>query len=176
MNVNEQLVAKWHMIQTQADGKKVVGLNTGCAAGANKRMWPKEYWIELITRLQQANYYPVVLGGPDEDELNRLYVEKTNVYYPGTYSLEEFIAISANCDIIVSAVSMMMHIAVGLQKPLVLFNNIFNKHEFELYDRGIIVEPATGCDCFYGNTCKREQHCMKDLSVDSIFDAIGKLS
>ena len=58
--------------------------------------------------------------------INRL-LRKQGLYYPGTYSLEEFIAITANCDLIVTAVSMMMHIAIGLKRPLVLFNNIFNK-------------------------------------------------
>ena len=36
-------------------------------------------------------------------------------------------------DLVVTAVTMAMHIALGLGKKLVLFNNIFNPHEFELY-------------------------------------------
>ena len=70
----------------------------------------------------------------------------------------------------------MMHIATGLQKSLVLFNNIFNKHEFELYGRGTIVEPTSGCDDYYGNTCTRSNHCMNDISVAQIYDAIVKHS
>jgi heptosyltransferase-2 len=70
---------------------------------------------------------------------------------------------------------MMMHIAIGLKKPLVLFNNIFNRHEYELYDNGVIVEPPTGCDCYYGNNCKRERHCMKDLKPKTVLNAIENL-
>jgi len=73
-------------------------------------------------------------------------------------------------------VSMMMHIAIGLNKKLVLFNNIFNKYEFELYGNGVIVEPSSGCDCYYGNKCCREKHCMKDLSIDTVYDEIIKLA
>jgi heptosyltransferase-2 len=50
---------------------------------------------------------------------------------------------------------MVMHIAVALQKPIALMNNIFNANEFYLYHRDVIVQPATGCDCFYGATCAR---------------------
>jgi len=69
-------------------------------------------------------------------------------------------------------VSMMMHIALGLDKKMVLFNNIFNKYEFELYGQGVIVEPHTGCDCYYGSKCTRSVHCMKDISVDQVYNEI----
>jgi len=175
LNVNKELVKKWEMLKENAGGKKIVGLNTGCGPRWNTRLWPDEYWIELIKQLQNAGYYPVALGGTAEDARNKSFVEKTGLYYPGTYSLEEFIAITANCNLVVTAVSMMMHIAIGLKRPLVLFNNIFNKHEFEMYGRGIIVEPHSGCDDFYGNTCTRDKCCMNDLPVKDVFAAIQKL-
>lgn len=175
LNVNKDLVKKWESIKEKAKGKKIVGLNTGCGPRWNTRLWPDAYWIELIGQLQKAGYYPVALGGTAEDARNKSFAEKTGLYYPGTYSLEEFIAITANCDLIVTAVSMMMHIAIGLKRPLVLFNNIFNRYEFEMYGRGIIVEPTSGCDDFYGNTCTREKCCMNDLPVSSVFASIQKL-
>jgi hypothetical protein len=55
---------------------------------------------------------------------------------------------------------------------MILFVNIFNKHEFELYNRGEIIEPSTGCDCYYGITCSRENHCMNDISVETVYDSI----
>jgi heptosyltransferase-2 len=71
---------------------------------------------------------------------------------------------------------MMMHIAVALQKKMILMNNIFNKHEFYLYGKGVIIEPETGCDCFYGNTCKREKTCMHDIKAETVFNEIKKLT
>lgn len=173
MNVNNDLAAKWKTkFGDLAKGKKIIGLNTGCGKRWLTRLWPDEYWLELISRLQKNNYFPVLLGGNDEDEKNKMYASKTGAHYPGTFSLEEFISLTSACDVVVSAVSMMMHIAVGLQRPLILFNNIFNRHEFDLYGKGEIVEPTSGCDCYYGNTCKRERHCMNDLSVDVVYEAI----
>ena len=173
LNLNATLSGKWSaLLRQEAAGKKIIGLNTGCGKRWSTRLWPVQYWIELVKKLQHAGYYPILLGGEDEDAQNKMYAESTGAYYPGTFSLGEFIALTNNCDIVVSAVSMMMHIAVALQKHLILFNNIFNKHEFELYGRGKIIEPLSGCDCYYGNLCVRERHCMKDISVDSIFNAI----
>ncbi len=176
LNLNTALVDKWKLLNQKSDGKKVIGLNTGCGNRWLTRLWPDENWKYLVFALQKAEYYPILLGGVDEDEKNKSLAQVTGAYYPGTHSLEEFIAITANCDVVVSAVSMMMHIATGLKRPLVLFNNIFNKREFEMYGRGIILEPTSGCDCFYGNTCTRERHCMLDLPVDAVFDAVKQLS
>lgn len=174
LNYNEHLAKKWNSIRDEANGKKIIGLNTGCGVRWQTRLWPQENWIELIKRLQNAGYYPIVLGGKDEDDVNSYYVQATGCFYPGHFQLDEFIALVSHCDVIVTAVSMMMHIALGLNKKMVLFNNIFNRYEFELYGQGSIIEPSTGCDCYYGNTCSREKHCMKDLSVEDVFQEIKK--
>jgi heptosyltransferase-2 len=101
---------------------------------------------------------------------------KTKATYLGTFSLEEFIAITNNTEIIVTPVSMMMHISLALKKQMMLFHNIFNVHEFELYGRGIIIEPTSGCDCYFGNSCSREKRCMNDISVQDVLSNIAILN
>ena len=165
---------KWQQEFGAFGTKKIVGLNTGCGARWKTRLWPEAYWIELIQKLQGDGYFPVLLGGKVEDEQNKVYQEETGAYYPGHYGLKEFIAIINQCQLVVTAVSLSMHIAIGLNKHLILFNNIFNKHEFFLYDKGEIIEPASGCDCYYGLTCKRDIHCMKDLLPDDVLMKIKK--
>lgn len=39
---------------------------------------------------------------------------------------------------------MTLHIK-GLGKQVILLNNIFNKHEFHLYDKGIVIESDLDC-------------------------------
>lgn len=172
MDIDDAYLKKWNILREKAKGKKIIGLNTGCGKRWLTRLWPEKYWIELIKKLQANNFYPLILGGPEEDEKNKKFVEDTGAFYPGTYSLQEFISITANTDLVVTAVSMMMHIATAIKKPMILFVNIFNKNEFELYNRGEIIEPPSGCDCFYGTKCKRENHCMNDISVEMVYDAI----
>lgn len=176
IKTNIEFQKKWkNKISILGKGKKIIGLNTGCGKRWLTRLWPSEYWIELIKELQKINYFPVLLGGEIEDKKNKFYSEKTGAYYPGHFSLEEFISLSSSCDIIVTQVSMMMHIATALKKQLILFNNIFNKNEFYLYGRGVIIEPDSGCDCYYGNFCKREKNCMYDLPVAKVIDKIEVL-
>lgn len=176
LNYNKALAKKWQEIfESRADGKKVIGLNTGCGNRWLTRLWPDESWVALINGMDKERFFPVLLGGPQEDEKNSNLAKQTGAWYPGTFSLEEFISLTANLNGVVTQVSMMMHIAVGHRTPMVLMNNIFNKHEFELYKRGIILEPESGCDCFYGNSCSRERSCMHDLKPESVLDALNQL-
>jgi ADP-heptose:LPS heptosyltransferase len=71
------------------------------------------------------------------------------------------------CDLVVTAVTMAMHIAIGLGKKLVLFNNIFNPYEFELYGRGRILAPERPCTCFFRPRCLQERSCMETLRPET---------
>ncbi|MGH7495832.1 MAG: glycosyltransferase family 9 protein [bacterium] len=166
----------WEELHQKAQGRSIIGLNTGCGERWLTRLWPEDYWLALIRILQRQNYFPLLLGGPAEEERNMHYAQKSGAYYPGTYALQRFMALSAQCHVIVTAVTMMMHLAIGLRIPLVLFNNIFNPYEFELYGHGIMLQPESGCDCYFGNTCTRARHCMSDLHVETVFAAIEKLA
>ncbi|GAB4293775.1 MAG: hypothetical protein Kow0098_14890 [Ignavibacteriaceae bacterium] len=54
--------------------------------------------------------------------------------------------------------------------------NIFNKHEFELFGLGEIIEPEKECKCFYLPVCKNEEYkCMDYLKVDTVLETIGSL-
>ena len=177
INLNKELSYSWQKkFEKLTGGKIIIGLNTGCGLRWKTRLWPKEYWLEFIKNLEKQGYYCLLMGGPDEDEMNRFYAKETNATYLGTFSLEEFIAITNNTDIIVTPVSMMMHIALALKKQLMLFHNIFNVHEFELYGRGVILEPTSGCDCYFGNSCSREKSCMQDISVQEVLSNIATLN
>ena len=177
INLNKDLSNHWkEEFKILSGGKTIIGLNTGCGERWKTRLWPKEYWIELIKNLEKEGYFCLLMGGPDEDEMNRYYQLQTGATYLGTFSLEEFIAITNNTEIIVTPVSMMMHIALALKKQMMLFHNIFNVHEFELYARGIIIEPTSGCDCYFGNSCSREKRCMNDISVQDVLSNIAILN
>ena len=176
INLSEELSEKWKVnFEKIASGKKVVGLNTGCGPRWNTRLWSEGNWIALAENLKDRGFFPVFLGGELEHEKNKRMAAQSGVYYPGHFSLEEFIALTSGVDIVVTQVSMMMHIATALRRKLVLCNTIFNAFEFDLYGRGIIIGPENGCDCFYGNSCIHGTPCMEKITPDQIVDGLLKL-
>lgn len=153
--------------------RPIIGLNTGCGGRWTSRLWPEENWIKLTKKLKTKGYYPLLLGGELEHEKNLRIAKKTGAKYFGYFPLKQFINEVDQCNLVVTAVTMALHIAIGLEKKIVLFNNIFNKNEFELYGLGEILEPEIECDCFFSPTC--EKKCMQYIKVETVFNSIKKL-
>ncbi|MFH0989471.1 MAG: glycosyltransferase family 9 protein [bacterium] len=162
----------WKLIRN----KKVIGLNTGCGGRWTSRLWEEGRWISLAKTLKKKGFEVVLLGGEQEDAKNRKLARAARVKYFGTFPLAEFIDLVNQCDLVVTGVTMAMHITIGLNKKIVLFNNIFNKNEFELYNLGIVLEPDKPCRCFYQAVCTNPDYrCMERLPVPRVVDACVKL-
>ena len=116
----------------------------------------------------------MLLGGPEEVELNGRLAEKTICPWLGVQSLEVFYAMVERCDCIITSVTQAMHLAIGARVPLVLMNNIFNPHEFELCGRGEVIGPPTPCDCFYLPTCRTGRNCMGEILPGTVVDAVRR--
>lgn len=157
--------------------KKIIGLNTGCGGRWTSRLWPDDNWIQLTKFLLDKNYEVVFLGGAQEDEKNKFFANATGAKYQGHFQLEKFINLVNQCDLVVTGVTMAMHITLGLNKKIVLFNNIFNKYEFELFDLGKIIEPDKECKCFYKPVCENPEYkCMDHIQVDKVLKAVEQLT
>ena len=63
-----------------------------------------------------------------------------------------------------------------IKKKLILCNTIFNKHEFEMYNRGVIVDPPYPCECYFGNSCSKGIPCMTYITPQTIVKAVTSLS
>ena len=156
--------------------KKIIGLNTGCGGRWTSRLWSNKNWIELAKTLIKKNYEVLFLGGELEDEKNKYFADQTGGKYFGHFHLEKFINLVGQCDLIVTGVTMAMHITIGLGKKIVLFNNIFNPYEFELYGLGEIIQPSKECKCFYKPVCINDEYkCMEYIEVGRVIETIDKL-
>ncbi len=153
--------------------KKVVGFNTGCGGRWTSRLWPEKYWISAAKALKKAGFEVLLLGGEQEHAKNVKLARASGAKYFGHYPLNQFINLVDQCDLVVTAVTMAMHITIGLGKKIVLFNNIFNKHEFELYGLGEILEPEFECDCYFTPTCPND--CMRYLYPDRVIKTVKQL-
>lgn len=152
--------------------RKIIGFNTGCGKRWSSRLWSNDYWTELALMVQNNGHNVLWLGGPDEHEQNILFKKKAGGYYFGCYPLMKFINVLHECDLIVTQVTMALHIAIALEKRIVLMNNIFNRYEFELYDLGEIIEPMDPCGCYFNPICIHNS--MQQITPTIIYSAIER--
>jgi ADP-heptose:LPS heptosyltransferase len=152
--------------------KFTIGLNTGCGDRWTTRLWSIEKWIDLANRLLETGYQVLLLGGKQEDERNKEIQLHTGALYFGHFPLPQFINLIDQCDMVVTQVTMGMHLTLGLQKKIVLINNIFNPHEFDLFGKGKIVQPPKECKCYYRGSCVDGTSCMETLSAETVFETV----
>lgn len=151
----------------------IVGLNTGCGERWIAREWPTENWVTLIRLLKNEGVTVILLGGPAEHEKNVGLMAATGALYAGKVPLKDFINVVGTCDVVVTTVTMALHAAIARRRQVVLMNNIFNRHEFELYGRGVIVEPPVTCTCFFQHDCTNPSYrCMSELKPETLLEAV----
>ncbi len=152
---------------------QVVGLNTGCGGRWTSRLWAEERWADVAKGLISRGHKVILLGGEQEDERNKRIAALSGADYLGFFPLRQFVNLVDQVDLVVTGVTMGMHIAIGLNKKIVLINNIFNRNEFELYGLGKIVEPDKECRCFFMPKCvNRDYFCLDHLPSEKVLDAV----
>jgi len=155
--------------------RPIVGLNTGCGDRWTTRLWSTGKWVALARALAESGAAPLLLGGAQEHARNLEIQAATGALYTGHHPLPRFIALMDRCDLVVTQVTMALHIGLGLGKKIVLMNNIFNPREFDLGNRGRIVAPPRTCDCYYRGTCVHGVSCMEALEPGTVLQAVGEL-
>jgi ADP-heptose:LPS heptosyltransferase len=149
--------------------RPIIGLNTGSGDRWTSRQWSEGQWEELTRSLIEAGREVVLLGGPAEHERNTVLAKATGARYFGTMPLPKFATLVNACDVVVTGVTMALHLAIGCERRIVLLNNIFNRHEFDLYGLGEIIEPARPCQCYFRPVCVNpEYRCLDHLSPESV--------
>ncbi|MHB1688904.1 MAG: glycosyltransferase family 9 protein [Ignavibacteriaceae bacterium] len=120
----------------------------------------------------QNGYEVILLGIEQGVEKDKFIQRESGTKFFGFFPLIIFTDLLNQCNTVVTAVTMAMHLAVGLKKNLILFNNIFNKNEFYLYGRGKILEPDFDCDCYFTPVCPND--CMQYLKPETVTNVKSK--
>jgi ADP-heptose:LPS heptosyltransferase len=158
--------------------RALVALNTG-----GGRRWAQKKWTPAgyegflaLTRARYPEVAVVLLGGPEEVELNTALLAAgiDGVFDGGcANSFADFAAVIEAADVLVTADSLALHAAHAVRTPVVVFVGPTSAHELEMYGDGTIVHardvPCLGC---YRATCDKPVTCMERLDPALVLDAV----
>ena len=165
----------------------VVGFHPGSAEFKNhkKRRWEPEKFSELGKRvIEEMRGSVLIFGGPEENELKNKIKNKINsekVFTVETKNLIETAAIMNRCNVFVSNDSSLMHVASALKLNVVAILGPTNPNYIHPWNANHkIVRLNLDCSpCFIYSPrpliCFRNDvkfKCIKELSVDMVFDAL----
>lgn len=162
-----------------------VGLVLGTSWATKE--WPQEKWYSLIKSLQyRANF--VCLGGPKEatqykplmDSLAAEGIDHIMLNMLGKTTLQEVGALIDSCDVVVTADTGSLHIALALDKPVVA---LFGPTDPKLWGPltgtfKVLVNDELHClGCRKRRCPKPDQYCMSGIEPvrvkKAIFELIG---
>jgi len=162
-----------------------VGLVLGTSWATKE--WPQEKWYSLIKSLQYRADF-VCLGGPKEatqykplmDSLTAEGIDQIMLNMLGKTTLQEVGALIESCDVVVTADTGSLHIALALDKPVVA---LFGPTDPKLWGPltgtfKVLVNDELDClGCRKRRCPKPDQYCMSGIEPvrvkKAIFELIG---
>lgn len=173
------IILKMPETDIQTKDNLIIGINTGAGGRWKLKSWPIYHTVALTKLIhEKVGAKILLLGGPQERERNKIIISKAEVPVTDTGTenpLMEFIKIVNQCDIVVVADSLALHIALGLSKKVVCLFGPTSSAEIELYGRGIHVVTPLDCSCCYKRTCEKKPNCMDTIKPEEVLQCIQKL-
>lgn len=158
-------------------GKKLIGIHTGGGSRWQAKKWTKKNLVSLLELLTNKKYSVLLFGGEEEKETMESLANQNNPFLISTgykNTIPEFFSLLNLCDVIVSADTLAMHAAIGLNKKVVALFGPTSPYEIEGYGRIEKIVTPLDCYCCYKKVCDRFSSCMEMITPETVFSAIEK--
>ncbi len=160
-----------------APGQPLVGLNLG--ASRPHKCWPPHYFAQLAEMLyKEDGVISVLIGSPEEGPLAQTVQQQVTVPVidaVGHTTVAQLPALIKRCDVVVSADSGPMHVAVAAGTPVVALIGPTLPHLTGPYgDNNIVLWSQPECACRNKAGCS-DYHCMGEITVNRAHEAVRQL-
>lgn len=158
---------------------KIIGICPG--ARHFTKMWPIEYYIELINKLNDSKYKVALIGGKTDKEIceNISLKTKNVINLSGEDDLLQIAADIKNCELVICNDSGMMHLTSAVGSPLIaIFGSTVREFGFFPYkNMAKVIETehlkCRPCTHIGRNKCPRKHFdCMRSITPEIIFNSI----
>lgn len=133
-----------------------IGLNWAVGSKWHNKAWPACRWDELKSRLDGVYRYSMQQG------MGNLY---------------EYMDWINSCGLLITNDSLGLHIALALQKKVVVLYGPTNPNETYFYGRGEVLYPERVYPCIpcLEQTCLQDIRCMEYIPVEAVLSAIERI-
>ncbi|OPL15751.1 MAG: hypothetical protein AVO39_07275 [delta proteobacterium MLS_D] len=156
------------------EDERLVGIAPGAAYGPAK-IWFADRFAALADRLMENFSVRIVLLGSGADADHAVAVSENArhsfVNLAGRTSLAEAVALISRCSLFVSNDSGLMHLAGGLDRPLIaVFGSTDPRVTSPLGARSHVVYRQVSCSPCFKKVCPGDFRCMDAVTVDEVYE------
>lgn len=164
-------------------GRPLIGLNTGCGPAFETKQWDVGQMAELIERLAQSTDAAILLlGGQRERPIHEELLARAStaararIVDTGNHNaLEVFAGLVRRTAVVITADSLAMHVAIALQRHVVVFFGPTCEQEVDLYGRGERIVTDYACSPCYLKRCDVRPSCMQALTAPTVEAAVSRV-
>jgi heptosyltransferase-2 len=188
LNDEDKQFANQCIATIRKEDKILVAIAPGAAHP--KRMWPKENFADLMTRIykeQLGKTVFVLLGGRNEKYLGSFLRDKKLCVLDmiGKTTLRQVIALIANCKIFIGHDSGLAHVATAVNSSVVTISchpvngdakSANAPQRFEPWtNHKIVVQPAHALPPCKDKCTSAVAHCITQVQVEEVWEAVNKM-
>lgn len=150
-------------------------------ASIPERRWGTGRFRQVAELLSAFGIRTVVVGGKEDQQQGNMIIDGgLGMNLAGSTSLAESAAVIQKSSLLLSSDSGVLHIAVGLGVPTIsLFGPGRAKKWAPQGARHIVINKGLSCSpcTTFGTTprCPIDARCMRDITVDEVFNAVARL-
>jgi heptosyltransferase-2 len=152
--------------------------NTGGSDRWREKRWKPDHYSALARLVEQAHpgTATVLVGGPEEAELNRRLVMAHPTFIDGgtDNSLQTFGALVAACDWMLTPDTLGYHVACAAGTPAVCVVGPTSPWELDLYESNVVLYAAMDCIGCYLSQCPFTSTCMDALTPARVLNFIQR--
>lgn len=145
------------------------------------KVWPPERFAELADRLADRFVCRILLGGDQREREIAEQIARNTRCAPkvvaGKFSLLQFASLVKRCALFVGNDGGAMHIAAAMGTPvLALFGPTYPRRWGPRGGPAQVIYKGLDCRACYHPSCLRgDDSCMRQISVDEVFGAAGRM-
>lgn len=164
--------------------RPVIGMCPGAEFGPSKR-WPEKYFATVANKMIEQGYQVWLFGSEKDNQVTSLIHEKINgnvhthcYNLAGKTNLIEALDLLANCEIVVSNDSGLMHIAAAVGcKVVAVYGSTSPDYTPPLSNTVEIIHTDIDCrPCFKRECPYSHQKCLTELYPQQVINAIEVLN
>jgi heptosyltransferase-2 len=167
---------KVRMLLGEKSSSGRVCLNVG--GSLSTKIWPRDHWLALGAALLAAGHDLVITGGPTDQMVCDYLVRALSAHDSSGHrirchrtSIEEFAAVPAYCDVVVTGDSLGFHLALAHRRPCVLLlgpssgSEVIPKHVTNV----VALRSSLPCSpCAHQVSCGGIGGCMDTISSNQV--------
>lgn len=158
--------------------RRYVCLNTGASSRWREKRWKVEHYRDFVTLLNEhePGVAAVLVGGPNETGFNReLIGDGLEVIDGGTAnSVEDFGALVAVCDWMLTPDSLGYHVACATRTPAACLVGPTAPWELDHYERNLVLYSGAPCIACYRAECPLPRTCMDELTAPTVWEHVRR--